>query len=490
MKKFVFLLWLLVGFFFVRPVFAETIPATPENSSCAGGYWWRSGAVYTCTAQEMCTALFNPSGFTSHTSQPPEPGNIRCMSFETYQIQEFAHTFEAVRYTCPANGGWTLQGTQCTRPDCAAGTARLPDGSCACPSGQYKENGVCKCENGSQTGTNGQCCPAPGDGGGAPMQWCYVEGPSSTSCNAGGNNGCSIRCKDVTFQTGTGDHLAIYPKIALGQNCGYTGLKTPPDTPGGGALTDDELNEVKEATKTPEVAKTPGGCLAAGQGYITSGGVTTCVSSGEAGDVKETKTTQETSTVKNPGTGADETTTKETTKTESTTSGGQKSGTTTETVTNPNGTKTITTTTRTQNPDGTVTESKKVETVSGGTTTTQSNSTGTQGQGTYCEKNPNDPICKKPSDDCIANADRLGCMGAGTPPVEGALQSQQIGVSSISTVAVSQDNQCPAGLVLPHGLGEYNWGPACQLASVLKPIVLAFAWISAIFIVFGFKGQE
>lgn len=33
-------------------------------------------------------------------------------------------------YYCPSTGGWTLSGTNCTRPACASGTTRQTDGSC------------------------------------------------------------------------------------------------------------------------------------------------------------------------------------------------------------------------------------------------------------------------------------------------------------------------------------------------------------------------
>lgn len=44
-------------------------------------------------------------------------------------------------YSCPAGQNWTLQGNQCTRPDCQYG--RASDGTCtACPAGKYMANGV------------------------------------------------------------------------------------------------------------------------------------------------------------------------------------------------------------------------------------------------------------------------------------------------------------------------------------------------------------
>lgn len=44
-------------------------------------------------------------------------------------------------YSCPSGQNWTLQGNQCTRPDCQYG--RASDGTCtACPAGKYMANGV------------------------------------------------------------------------------------------------------------------------------------------------------------------------------------------------------------------------------------------------------------------------------------------------------------------------------------------------------------
>lgn len=394
-------------------------------------------------------------------------------------------------YTCPSGQGWSLSGATCSRPDCVAPQVRdAADGVCKAPCGadQYRDsNGQCLCNNGSQTGTNGTCCPAPGAGGGAPMQWCYVDSPSASSCASAGQNGCAIRCNNVTYQAGTGDQVNIFPKQALGQACGYTGIRTPADSPGGGEMTGEQLQEVAEATKDPEKAKTPEGCLASGSGYVTSNGVTTCVSGGEGGEVKKTETGKVTDTVKNPTTGENETTTTETAKSETTNGDGTKTGTTTETVTNPNGTKTITTTTKTQNPDGTVTESVKKETVAvDGTKTTTGDKTGTEAAGTWCQKNPNDPICKKETDECELFPDRASCFKAGTPEEGSDLLTKAVGLDALSPVTVASNATCPADIPLSHGV-TFSFQHFCMYAEGIRPVILALAWLAAGFFIFGFK---
>lgn len=367
--------------------------------------------------------------------------------------------------TCP-DSTWTLNGSTCTRPDQN------------CKDGQYAQNGVCKCESGAQIGNDGTCCPMSSDG--APsMQWCYVQNASATSCDSSNGNGCGIRCSNVTFQLPKGDSVVLFPALAMGQACKYTGSKSV-DSAGGGPLSDQELDDVKKATKTPEAVKTPAGCLSAGMGYVTSGnGTTSCVSSGDNGEVKKVTNTQDTKT--------DSTGTKQTdTVSETSSNNGTIKTVETQTTTSPDGSKVKTTTTVTKNPDGTVATEKVVEWESStGTKTTQSTEKSNDTTESYCSKNPNASMCKEQSDFCKDHPDRAGCVEMGEP-TDGdvsQLQTEHRG-ETMSIIPFNTSETCPADIALPRGM-SFSWGPICTGASWLKPVILAFAWLSAGLIIVG-----
>jgi len=75
-------------------------------------------------------------------------------------------------YSCPANQGWTLSGTNCTRPACASGSSRQSDGSCL-------EN--CNVAVNDQVGT-GYVYERPANGAKACVDGCevYVSGRTYT----------------------------------------------------------------------------------------------------------------------------------------------------------------------------------------------------------------------------------------------------------------------------------------------------------------------
>jgi hypothetical protein len=313
------------------------------------------------------------------------------------------------------------------------------------------------------------------------MQWCNVASMTQTSCDAMGNNGCDVRCNSITFQKGTGANLQIFPKLALGQACSYTGKKAASGT-GGGGLTNDELGDIDKATKDPQKAQTPGGCLAAGMGYVTSAsGTTTCVASGDAGGVNSSSD-QKTTTTGPDG----KVTTQE--KTTSTDSGPNGTGTKQETTTttNPDGTVTTQRKTTTYNPDGTVTTTTTGDTTApDGTKTPAPTTNDNKSKGTYCQDNPSDPICQKAGDGCADHPERASCKDMGTPPSDGDLASNSVGPSAITQVAVASNPNCPVGPPLPHGLGNMSFDGICQLATGIRPVVLAMAWLAAGLILLG-----
>lgn len=341
-----------------------------------------------------------------------------------------------------------------------------------CPDGQYYQSGQCRCENGAAVGTDGvTCCPAIGSGNaGASMQWCYVNSPSATSCESTGNNGCAIRCNNVTFQTGGA--VQIFPREALGQNCTYTGNRG--SGAGGGGLSDEELKNIDDAVKDPDKANSPAECLASGQGYVSGSTGTHCVPSGDTGVVKKESTTKEATD------NANQTTNTEKSTEHTSGPGGTGSETVTETTTNPDGSTTTTKTTTTKNPDGTVTTEKTSTTTDGeGNETGKTAEKSNEPASDFCAKNPESPLCVGLTDECKDHPDRIGCLDKGDPPAEGSLDKTEIGLHSITAVFLpSGSSSCPSGPDLPFGVGPMPLTGICSLASGIKPIVILLAWIS------------
>jgi len=192
--------------------------------------------------------------------------------------------------------------------------------------------------------------------------------------------------------------------------------------------------EIKAPTKPEE-------CLAKGMGYVTSSSGTTCVAQDQAVEPISTKTT-ETTTTKN-GSGV-------TTGTE-------------ETTVECIGDKCTTTTT---NKDG------------AGVTTGTTTSTGTG------DKSGTDPT-KDEQSECEKHPETIGCSQYGTPVEDGPLTSNSVGTSSLSP-ALSSAGSCPADINLPRGM-KFSWEYPCMYASGIRPVVIALAWLSAGFLLFGMR---
>lgn len=338
--------------------------------------------------------------------------------------------------SCPVDQGWTLNGSTCTRPDCPVSEFRRSDGVCA------KD-----C-----SGKTGQSPPSP----------------NYTFDNDGGEptvGGCVVRCKTWTSSSG-----AMIPDRNIGSGCTYTGVAPLADGTSGVGFTPPTKNE----------PKTPEGCLASGQGFVTSGsGTTTCVSSGDAPPDNKPVIKSESEKVESPKNNPDG----------SPDPNAPGAVTTDKTTITENG-KTTTKTTETTSPvnddEGnpvcpsgfTLTAGKCVKT----TTTTEETSD-------FCTKNPSAPACiadkKKADDACIENPDRVGCVDLGTPPDEAALTTTPSGLpSSISVIGFASNASCPADIALPRGASlSFRW--SCDMASALKPVLLALAWLASGLIVMG-----
>ncbi len=88
-------------------------------------------------------------------------------------------------------------------------------------------------------------------------------------------------------------------------------------------------------------------------------------------------------------------------------------------------------------------------------------------------------------DPCKTATNRLGCLDKGeADDIEIEKQNQG---QSISPVSVGGGGSCPAdrSISLTHGQATFSYQPICQLATMINPLVLAFAWLSAGFILIG-----
>lgn len=93
------------------------------------------------------------------------------------------------------------------------------------------------------------------------------------------------------------------------------------------------------------------------------------------------------------------------------------------------------------------------------------------------------PPQEKEPDPCTLNPDRVGCKDLGTVD-DVQLQTQERGVASITVQSFNGNDTCPAAIPLPKG-ASLSWDYPCQLATGVKPFLLALAWLAAGLIVIG-----
>lgn len=106
-----------------------------------------------------------------------------------------------------------------------------------------------------------------------------------------------------------------------------------------------------------------------------------------------------------------------------------------------------------------------------------------EGQSSYCEENPDAPQCQSA---CEKDPYGLECLG--NPPEPGEVETGELDVpASISAVGFPGGVSCPSASALVWGI-SVPWDRACQLAGLLRPIVLAFAWLAAgLFVIGGLR---
>lgn len=90
---------------------------------------------------------------------------------------------------------------------------------------------------------------------------------------------------------------------------------------------------------------------------------------------------------------------------------------------------------------------------------------------------------EKTEDPCKLNPERMGCKEFGTPE-DSVLPSEARGVSAITVQSFAGNATCPPDIQLPKG-ATLSWSYPCQMATGVRPFLLALAWLAAGLIVIG-----
>ncbi|GAB1393797.1 hypothetical protein MASR1M60_19610 [Rhodocyclaceae bacterium] len=429
-----------------KPAHAETIPATnvkycslTSPIGCTG-----NSASFQCTGLSGMNALCGAVGGKYYAD------TNRC-ELGSCVYQSVALTGN--ENTCPPNQNWTLDGTNCTRPNCVGDQVRNDVGVCErpqCPSGQSRGagDGDCKTQ-----------CPDAGEKGPATGEFYSLN--SAGGGMEGNIDGCMYEFNDkvctasncwVTVGRVTGD---------AADDTAYSGGggSTPSGSPGPGPVPSVPPVE-------PDDQETS--CLRSGGCPIKINGNVTCST------CYKTTTVQKTSTVNPNNEVVVQRNVVDTTWYDN---GLTESSSALSTTVKPAGSNSYT-----SGGAGAVT-------TSGGTTTTIGN------QESYCQKNPADPACKnvagsptKSGDgdtksDCEKNPSAAGCSELGAPENVDMTTTER-GVSSITPVSFASNATCPAPIPLPHGASmSFQW--ICDGMGIIRPLILALAWLAAGLIVMG-----
>jgi len=225
----------------------------------------------------------------------------------------------------------------------------------------------------------------------------------------------------------------------------------------GGVMTGAKCSGSPDVPAAPPVLpdSPEGKCISQGQSWGTVNGVTVCVPPDKIKDV--TKTTE------TPPAGGSPPKTVDVTNVTSCTGAGSCTTTTTTTTTSGG-----------SGPGGT-----------GPGSTTSTETKVTEGsKASMCEATPNSAMCKGVSE-CDEHPEQISCMDAGDPGEEGPVENKATTVNSIVPTVLAVDMSCPQPITLPHNWGVVSWSLACDMAGMIRPVVLAFAWLAAGILLIG-----
>lgn len=376
----------LLAWVWMVPAYAETIPATASGGTTPASAVWQVGSLVVASQAAARTQACSPApnGFNGEILNPrgsPASAGYRVFCYYGTTIIEtgsYTVTYSCpagqtlgyltnasaggstcsggpVTYSCPAGAGWTLSGTSCTRPDCLAGQVRDGAGVCVndCTAGAASSASQYSGQF-SGCGVGTATCTKPSVGTARPWPSTLCDGTCTITVGAG---------KATCSSSGT---LAGGPI-----SCVFSGTKT------GAACSGDN---------GPPPTYDP--CFGEGKVAGTISGVPVCT--GEA-----PKSTESTKTTTTP------TSTTETTTRTDCDSAGKCTTTTSSTYTSggsgPSGTGAGSTTVPGTGP-GTAGEGKPAETEK-------------QEKSSFCEENPDSPLCKSTSFSGACTASAPACDG-------------------------------------------------------------------------------
>lgn len=490
---------------FISSSNAETIPT--DYQQVAPTHYTLSGGQIGSTPQAACavrgfTNVCQESGVNARvascgiTSCGGDSAYAVCPSGTSWNTSLF--TCRTNIPTCPQTGGWTLQGSNCYRPDCQPGETRNPTtGACdkLCPVGWEKDaQGVCRKDCTNRLGR--------------PL----LDALYDTAADGTGQyDDCKVKCAKVVEYIGVtigGEEHDFYTS----SGCSYTGASAD-------GTEKDMGSTGRQPTKKPTKKED---CLGQGDGYIQgSTGAVTCVPAKQAppGQRPAKTTTQNNSeSSTEDGTGNKTSTTTSQTRTKN--ADGTETTTTTTTTTNPDGTKTTTTTTDKVNTDGTMSRTEeKTETDTNGNETPAGKSEDKgQEPPDFCTKYPESPQCREQEKSefggsceadfqCTGDAatcaiaqatNQLKCQGEtrsdlndlGDQVIAGTdgkgvdtIENQTINLSGGISTGSGSGGSCPP---LPQIMGKtIDIGEACTILQGLGNAGVALSLLMAGFIVIG-----
>lgn len=156
----------------------------------------------------------------------------------------------------------------------------------------------------------------------------------------------------------------------------------------------------------------------------------------------------------------------------------------------------------TTRPDGTqqVTQNNYTPSASGDTVQVQRTTTVTEKDAagnvistttTVGTATPEAPPAENPPSLCEEFPEVLACIDVGEAPAAESVPTDSVEVDAITPVSVSGVETCPAPIAInlgSHGSYSLSWQPACDVATGVRPVVIALAWLAGAMIVFGVRG--
>jgi hypothetical protein len=157
--------------------------------------------------------------------------------------------------------------------------------------------------------------------------------------------------------------------------------------------------------------------------------------------------------------------------------------------------KTTTTAPPVTNPDGSVTETTTSSDSATGKDTITTKTTAADGTvTTSVETKPTPGSPGDSTDFCVANPTDATCTKDDIPwgsiPEEGLIPVHEIPVTTAYSV-IGGEGQCPADASVSFlGTGlTWSYAPLCTFAEMIRPLVIAMAWLSFAFIIVGGLGR-